>query len=387
MTDTRLTVLFDLDDTLLSNDMDVFLPFYMKALSQQMDVAPLEKLAPMLMAGTKQMMVKTLPSGTLEEIFDQTFYPGLGISKESVHERVNEFYTIGFNQLAHHAALRPEARPVVEYCFSQGYQTVIATNPLMPLQANLNRLRWANVPLEDFPYTHITSYETSHFCKPHPAYYAEILGRLGWKQEPVVMIGNSRDDDIVPSLQLGIPAFWLIYENEMPNAFDIPANCTTGRFNQIPAWLDEIAANHTTLKPVSPEGLLAVLQSTPAVFDAFARSFSSQKEELLACLHQLIDAETSVNIPEVSATIGQVSEENPLLIPQKNGSIFETLDQFLSLRTALLTQILPHRKDWTETSKEGKIEQDLISCMRRIAQKDKQTIRGLYSTFESSLIG
>jgi FMN phosphatase YigB (HAD superfamily) len=383
MTDTRLTVLFDLDDTLLSNDMDVFFPFYLKTLSQHMDVAPLDQLASILMAGTKQMMVKTLPAETLEETFDKTFYPGLGIDKDSVRDRVDEFYSIGFNQLTHHTALRPEARSVVEHCFTKGYQTVIATNPLMPLQANLNRLRWANVPADDFPYTLITSYETSHFCKPHPAYYAEILGRLGWKQEPVVMIGNSRDDDIVPSLQLGIPAFWLIYESEMPNATEIPANCTTGRFNQIPAWLDEIAANHTTPKPVTPEGLLAVLQSTPAVLATFVKSFSSKKEELLASLHQLIAAETSVNIPEFSAVIGQVPDESHAESSKRNGSIFETLEQFVSMRTTLLTQILPHRQNWTGALEEQKNEQDLISCMRRIAQNDQQTIRSLYSTFET----
>lgn len=383
MTNNRLTVLFDLDDTLLSNDMDVFFPVYLKALSKHMDVAPLEQLASILMAGTKQMMSKTLPNKTLEETFDETFYPGLGILKETIRDRVDEFYRTGFNQLEPHTARRPEARPVVEHCFTKGYQTVIATNPLMPLQANLNRLRWANVPVDDFSYTLITSYETSHFCKPHPAYYAEILGRLGWKQQPVVMIGNSRDDDMVPSLQLGIPAFWLIYESEMPNVSDIPAHCTAGRFNQIPAWLDAIAANHTIPQPITPEGLLAVLQSTPAVLDSFVRSFSSQKEELLASLHQLIDAETSVNIAEVFAAIGQVPEENAVVIPQKNDSIFETLDQFLSLRTALLTQILPLRKNWATGSNEGKIEQNLISCMCRIAQNDQQTIRGLHSTFEA----
>jgi FMN phosphatase YigB (HAD superfamily) len=383
MTNPRLTVLFDLDDTLLSNDMDVFFPFYLKALSKHMDVAPLEQLASILMAGTKQMMVKTLPAETLEETFDKTFYPGLGIDKDSVRDRVDEFYSIGFNQLAHHTALRPEARPVVEHCFTKGYQTVIATNPLMPLQANLNRLRWANVPADDFPYTLITSYETSHFCKPHPAYYAEILGRLGWKQEPVVMIGNSRDDDIVPSLQLGIPAFWLIYESEMPNVSEIPANCTTGRFNQIPAWLDEIAANHTTPIQPTPEGLLAIMQSTPAVLASFVKLFSSKKEELLTSLNQFMDTEISVNIPEIAAAIEDIPEKSPVENQKRNGSIFETLDQFTSLRSELLTQILPHRQNWMGASKDEKNEENLISGMRGIARRDQQAIRSLYSALEA----
>ncbi len=383
MTNPRLTVLFDLDDTLLSNDMDVFFPFYLKALSKHMDVAPLEQLASILMAGTKQMMSKTLPAKTLEETFDETFYPGLGILKETIRDRVDEFYRIGFNQLEPHTGLRPEARPVMEHCFSKGYPTVIATNPLMPLQANLNRLRWANVPVEVFPYTIITSYETSHFCKPHPAYFAEILGRMGWKQDPVVMIGNSRDDDILPALQLGIPTFWLIYENELPSESDRPQHCTTGRMHQIPAWLDDIAANHTAPIQPTPEGLLAVLQSTPAVLASFAKSFSSHEDTLLASLQQFIDAETSVNIPEISAAIADIPEKSAVEIQKRNGSIFETLDQFIALRTSLLTQILPHRQNWMGASRDEKKEENLITGMRSIAQRDQQAIRSLFLALES----
>lgn len=379
MTANKLTVLFDLDDTLLSNDMDVFLPFYMTALSKHMDVAPVEQLAPILMAGTKQMMIKTLPAGTLEETFDETFYPGLGIAKETVRERVDEFYRFGFNQLENHTALRPQARPVMEHCFAKGYQTVIATNPLMPLQANLNRLRWANVSAEDFSYKLITSYETSHFCKPHPAYFAEILGRLGWKQNPVVMVGNSRDDDIIPAMQLGIPTFWLVTENAKPPVSEIPKYCTTGQMGHIPAWLDNIAANQIVPTEPAPEGMFAVIQSTPAVLASFVQVVSSSQKEMLNGLHDFIETEINKNFPEIIAVCGTTPSSQEIKSRKLDGSLSETLDHFMSLRTNLLKQILPHRKNWSAGSDDSK----WIACLHRMMQSDQEAIRRLYPLVES----
>jgi FMN phosphatase YigB (HAD superfamily) len=68
------TLLFDLDNTLLHNDMNTFLGGYLKALSKQLAaVIPPEKMIRELMVATGKMTAKTLPDQTLEETFDLFF--------------------------------------------------------------------------------------------------------------------------------------------------------------------------------------------------------------------------------------------------------------------------------------------------------------------------
>ncbi len=75
-----ITLLLDLDDTLLETNMDVFIPAYFKALSAALaeKVAP-EVMIPALTGGTKAMMVNMDPALTLREVFDAHFFPKLGI--------------------------------------------------------------------------------------------------------------------------------------------------------------------------------------------------------------------------------------------------------------------------------------------------------------------
>jgi FMN phosphatase YigB (HAD superfamily) len=55
----------------------------------------------------------------------------------------------------------------------------------------------------------IPSYETFHFAKPNPAYFAEFLAQLGWPKTPIVMVGNDVESDIGAARQLGLPVFWM----------------------------------------------------------------------------------------------------------------------------------------------------------------------------------
>ncbi len=78
-----LTLLFDLDDTLLINDFDRFLPVYLKALGEHLNhsVAP-EIMIPSLLSATQVMQKNTNPTLTLEEAFDQAFYPAIGTTQK-----------------------------------------------------------------------------------------------------------------------------------------------------------------------------------------------------------------------------------------------------------------------------------------------------------------
>ncbi len=313
------TLLIDLDDTLLDNNIDTFLPAYLQALSREL--APLaepKRLIDILIAATGKMVENTRPDCMLKEVFDDAFYPALGVKVSAVQGSIEKFYAEVFPTLKKLTRPRPEAIRMVEQAFERGYQLVIATNPLFPLTANLQRLEWAGLPADKYPFALVTSFENYHFAKPQPAFYAEVLARLGWPEGPVVMVGNDLYRDIAASRKLGLAAFWLTENGVTPP--DGPEGPTTrGRLSDLIPWLEITPAPvlQPDYRPVS--AMLAVLRSTPAVLDTLCRDLPSEAwtrrpepdgwspTEILCHLR---DVEKEVNLPRVQLLMEQ---NNPFL--------------------------------------------------------------------------
>ena len=95
-----LTLLLDLDDTLLETNTATFIPAYFQALSKYLSeyVQP-EIMLSALMAGTKSMLASEDPAHTLQEVFEAEFYPKLGIPKVQLNEKIEYFYDHMFPEL------------------------------------------------------------------------------------------------------------------------------------------------------------------------------------------------------------------------------------------------------------------------------------------------
>ncbi|MGE5654708.1 MAG: HAD family hydrolase [Bacillota bacterium] len=198
-------VLFDLDGTLLHMDTDEFTTEYIRALAPHLEhvVAP-HIFAKQLMASTYEMIKNTDPSRTNQEIFIADFFARIGQPVESLMPIFDDFYRHDFAKLKRLTRPNPWAQSVVDQAIRNGWRVVIATNPVFPLEAIAERLRWAGI--DQYSYDLITSYEVMHYCKPQPAYYQEILRKLQLKPEQCLMVGNDVDEDLVAGC-LGIKTF------------------------------------------------------------------------------------------------------------------------------------------------------------------------------------
>ncbi len=202
------TLLFDLDDTLLGNDIGKFIPAYLQAFVEYLHLGAAGKqFVAEIMAGTQAMLGNTDPARTLKAVFDAHFFPAMQWRSAEWAPRLEAFYHERYPALQSLTSTRPIAREVVEWALGSELQVVIATNPLFPLFAIEERLRWAG--LAGLPFAVVTSYETSHFAKPHPAYYAEILGRVGRRPDEALLIGNDWERDMAPAARVGIPGYWI----------------------------------------------------------------------------------------------------------------------------------------------------------------------------------
>ena len=200
-------VLFDLDGTLLPLDTDGFINGYLKALSKKMAnyIEP-DVFVPKLLKAT-EAMVLNLEDKTNEEVFAEHFFKDSPESKVSILEQFEEFYLNEFKSLhVHSAKHEPHVLEMLEYLTSKGVGIIIATNPLFPLIAIKERLRWIDVDEYDFKL--ITSYEKMKYCKPHLQYYKQILEEINAKPEDCLMVGNDMQEDMIAS-KLGMKTFLL----------------------------------------------------------------------------------------------------------------------------------------------------------------------------------
>ena len=202
------TLVFDLDDTLLVNPIDQFLPPYFRALTAYLaPYAPADRLVLELLKATQAMMANRDPGRTNEQVFAAHFYPALGLTEADLRPILDRFYEDEFPKLQPYTAVVPEARPLILAARERGHELVVATNPVFPLRAIQHRLTWAD--LGDIPFRFITAYETMHYTKPHPEYYGEILERIGRAAGECLMVGNDWDNDMAPAKAVGMRTFWI----------------------------------------------------------------------------------------------------------------------------------------------------------------------------------
>ena len=395
-----LTLLIDLDDTLLSNNMDRFLPAYLKLLGKQLNpYIPAERMIPQLLSATRQMSEKIAPGSTLESIFDAGFYPALGADKADWAEPLATFYQDVFPSLQPLTQPRPEAVQLVKTAFRRGYQVVIATNPLFPLQAIHHRLTWAGLSPTEYPFALITAFEGFHHAKPHPAYFAEILAQLGWPNQPAVMIGNDLSQDILPAAAIGLPVFWLS-DDEFPQP--VPALSKHGQLSEIADWLEKIDEAQPEMKFEQPAAFLPVLQSTPGALCTLTRSLSAPQYQQAPAINEwslteifchLRDVEAEVNLLRVQ----KILQEENIFVPgidsdrwaeerqynRQDGA--QALTDFTQSRTRLLellTTMPP--QNWQRPFRHAIFgPTDLREMMSFIATHDRTHLQQVYKTCQA----
>ena len=234
-------ILFDLDGTLLDNPMKVFRLALVQALVEYLGrYVPAQEALAALSKGVQAMDANVGTLHTNESVFVEAFCAAMEIEPDELKQHMQAYFAHGFPQLAHLVHWLPEARPLVTWAIQNAFQVVIATGMQTPLAAIEHRLAWAGVPVTDFAYAFITTWDNMHASKPHPAYYQEILTAIARQPAECLMVGDDWEHDILPATSIGIPSYWIVEPGQTPPA---PSALVRGQgtLAEFFAWLRERA--------------------------------------------------------------------------------------------------------------------------------------------------
>ncbi len=198
-------VLFDLDGTLLPMYQEEFVNYYLPLLSKRFEKYGVGRdvFVKSIWAGLGAMVAND-GRRTNEQAFWECFEKSAGIGRKEVEEDTLDFYENEFNEAIASTRPTPIAGQVIEILKQKGIKVYLATNPVFPRCATLNRIRWAGLCAEDFEW--ITTYETNHYCKPNVKYFAEILDRFRLDPKECMMVGNDVGEDL-PVRALGVRTY------------------------------------------------------------------------------------------------------------------------------------------------------------------------------------
>ena len=200
------TLLLDLDGTLLDIEVSFFLGPLVEAMHDCFrDILDMEQFRKGLFGGTEAIILEPRYDGeTNMEGFNREFSSLTGVEEREISLRFGQFYSEIFPTLKRYGKPVEGASEFVARAGKEGYTLCLATNPIFPTSATLERLRWSDVDPGFFRF--IPGLETMSTCKPRLEYYMDLARRLDVEPSACLMIGNDMEQDL-PASEVGMGTF------------------------------------------------------------------------------------------------------------------------------------------------------------------------------------
>lgn len=345
-----VTLLLDLDDTLLGNDINTFLPEYMGSFARFVSglVNPADFLHAMRL-GTEAMIANRQPDCTLQKAFEGAFFSRLKVDPVEFYQYADRFYQEIFPNLRRLTDAWSGAVELVDKAIDRRDRLAVTTNPLFPRVANLQRLSWAGLAADSRVFEVIGSFEKFHFAKPDPAFYAEALAYMGWPAGPVIVVGDDLERDVRAGSRLGLKTYWLNTTGAVLTNGAVPPSAQ-GDHAGVYRWIDTAAAENLEPDYSTPDACLAVLRSTPAALDTLTRDLPAQ-------VWKLAPGAGEWSLTEIACHLRDVEAEVSLVRLQK---LLETHNPFLAGQD---TDRWAEERDYTRTDGRGAMREFFQSRM------------------------
>lgn len=309
-------VLLDLDNTLLNNADRVFAAEYMRLV----DMFFQEHWGYPDMSASIRQMIKHV-SGPHDFQLSNTenavrlIAEATGRSADAISQAYRIFYADSYPQLQQYTQANPLSAVLVDYLLQRQYAVVIATNPLFSDDAIRQRIAWAGIPDTLAAQVFITSSDNMHFAKPDPAYYAEIIARVGVEPDEALMVGDQRVNDIQPARQIGLHTFHITDDDPAPEADHYGTLADFFYHLRETNWLDTLLPHPLQITAIEPEmrGNMGALFGLLSEVKAHQWQQHPDPEEwsIIQIVCHLLESEEKVQQPRLKHIL---NEDNPFLV-------------------------------------------------------------------------
>lgn len=313
MTTTMIkAILLDLDDTLILNPDRVFAIEYLNLFEQfARETWGKQGVSSAIREAIQRMQVSRDFHQTNYAVKVETISHAVGESVSDTTTALATFYNQFYVRLQACIQPNPIANLLVDYLRSKDFAIIIATNPLYTAYEIKQRLSWGRLNSNFADYAFVTHSENTHYTKPNPAYYAEIIARVGIEPDEVLMVGDSFKNDIEPAKSLGMLTY------HITEAFRGKNQGTLENFYQEVSqddWLDQINPRQlhpTMIEPQMRGNVSALYGLLDGVPDHYWQQHPDPNEwSILQILCHLAESEDIVQRPRLERIL---NEENPFL--------------------------------------------------------------------------
>lgn len=382
-------VLLDLDNTLLDNPDHKFAVAFRRALAKHLE----EQTGRAAADGAFRNAARKLNEqrhivSSNDEVMTACMAAELGASINDTGKLLTHFYESSYGRLRRHTTAMPDTQKLLEALFDQRLTVAIATNPIYPESAIIQRLQWAGLSkfIESFAY--VTCSENMHFAKPDPAFYAELVARMGIEPDEALMVGDNAVNDIRPAETVGLHTW------QVENAAALTAFV---EHVQLDGWQHCYSARplqETMLKPQFLGNLGALFGMLREVKDhQWHQKPDPDEWSIVQILCHLAETETSVHRSRLR-TILEI--DNPFIralpapgpdVPPCNASGYDVADEFREKRLStleLIAELAP--ADWKRPARHSIFGlTNLLEMAYFTAQHDRLHISQLCQTLGKCL--
>lgn len=198
------TLLFDLDGTLVDmRPRGLRIRFMMRAFFRYTGAIPFWKIGRAFSDAMHQLQ-NNKSDRTNYELFIDTLTLYAKVDRSEIEMRTRDLISKDFSRFTTSFVPIPGAYETLLLGRQLGYQVVLATNPVWPLDAVMMRASWGGVQPFDFDF--ISHSEIMTRAKPDPEYYEQLLTKLKTSSDQCLMIGNDPQKDL-PAREAGIRTF------------------------------------------------------------------------------------------------------------------------------------------------------------------------------------
>ncbi|HPG38105.1 MAG TPA: HAD family hydrolase [bacterium] len=199
-------ILFDLDGTLVENDMHRFVTEYFQTLGPRIkQICPDKDYIKLILQANQAMLTAGRSVDCLLDLFLREFTRLTGILEHQALAIFNAYYENEYKNLQVVKPV-PLAYESIQTALQLTDNVVIATLPIFPQPAIRQRLEWGKI--NDFSYKLVTGCDIMHTSKPHVDYFLEIAEIINCDPKRCLMIGNDYIDDMA-AVECGMTTFLL----------------------------------------------------------------------------------------------------------------------------------------------------------------------------------